>query len=76
MTGDPLSDPRNYLVGRPTPGLGAHRWPVNTSAGRKTAVATRTLASGQVVVTCDDESEWTPTFETPHLLSPYVEGEG
>jgi hypothetical protein len=73
----PLSEPRNFPVGRPTPSPGPLRWPINTSEGRKYAVATRTLESGQVIVTAEDDSEWTPSWQTPHLLDPYTpEGEG
>lgn len=77
MTGNPLSDPRNFPVGRPSASPGAHRWPINTSEGRKYAVATRTLESGQIIVTDENGDEWTASCETPHTHNPYTpEGEG
>lgn len=79
MTSDPLNDPRNWPsgIGTQTPSPGSHRWPINTTEGRKYAVETRVLASGQVAVVDEGGREWTASWETPHLHEPYTpEGEG
>lgn len=68
----PLSDPRNFPVGKPSPSPGKMRWPIDTTQGSRIAIATRTLPSGQVIVTDENGDEWTGSWETPHMHSPYT----
>jgi hypothetical protein len=72
MTGDPLSDKKNFPVGKPSGSPGPMRWPIDTTSGRRFAVSKRVLASGQIITTDENGVEWVGSWTTPFLHEPYT----